>query len=291
MEMAWAERGQLRRTAGFTVVELLISLGIMALLFTMAVPTLSKLNRTSKVQEAANTVIAALYQARSEAQRYRTTVSVFIGDDPAHMSVTPPPGILPPQGQMEIWAVRSQTSTGSWKNFGSWNTNHDDMITCADDALPYYPPDNTTVPPVWYPFHTKDMLISDQPVQLPEGVRVISGVLYYTPAAGVTPAVVQFAIPYYQKSPLGVVKQRQIIFNRTGCATMNGPANGIGMGTYLAILVFDGSTGEHQVIQTGHWYAAMRPRIFPLTVTHVGTTKLTDFKQLNKLIDEFPPDN
>src|SRR5690242_2212198 len=92
-------------TRGFTMVELIIVLVVMALLTSLAVPSLAQFTKTTKVDQAVHSISTALYHARNEAQRYRRLVAVFVGDDVSKLNPQPQPGILPPKGRVELWTV------------------------------------------------------------------------------------------------------------------------------------------------------------------------------------------
>ncbi|MEO0422143.1 MAG: GspH/FimT family pseudopilin [Pseudomonadota bacterium] len=61
---------------GFTLVELLYSVGIAALVLGVGVPSFIDQVRSSRMNAATNTWLAALYVARSEAVKQRTRVTV-----------------------------------------------------------------------------------------------------------------------------------------------------------------------------------------------------------------------
>lgn len=64
------------RSSGFTMIEALIVIVIMAILFSIAVPAFLNLIARQRVVSAASDMYAALLLARSEAQKRNTTVSV-----------------------------------------------------------------------------------------------------------------------------------------------------------------------------------------------------------------------
>lgn len=64
-----------RRSGGFTVVELLVALGIVALLSAMAVPTLRSVMENSRIKAASQSLQNGLTMARAEAVRLNTRVS------------------------------------------------------------------------------------------------------------------------------------------------------------------------------------------------------------------------
>jgi type II secretory pathway pseudopilin PulG len=116
-----------RLERAFTMVELLVVLFIMMLLTVVASTSLSRLMKTSRVEQAAQIVMTALWQTSGEAQRQKVHVSLFYGDDPSKISPQPvffhcanvgkmngnnfswapttTPASLPPPGQMEMWVV------------------------------------------------------------------------------------------------------------------------------------------------------------------------------------------
>jgi type IV fimbrial biogenesis protein FimT len=67
---------------GFTLVELLVTISIAAVLLTLAVPSFSKLILTQRVRVSASDLQTALFYARSEAIKRAADVSVVpTGDD------------------------------------------------------------------------------------------------------------------------------------------------------------------------------------------------------------------
>lgn len=63
------------RTTGFTLLETLIVLAILAVVFTMGTFLFFSLNRRTTVRQGASEIAATLSRARSEAQRYNTNVT------------------------------------------------------------------------------------------------------------------------------------------------------------------------------------------------------------------------
>lgn len=66
----------LRRSRGFTVIELMIVVVILAILGTVAAPSLLSMLQTSKIRAAASDFYAALLKARSESIKRRVNVTV-----------------------------------------------------------------------------------------------------------------------------------------------------------------------------------------------------------------------
>lgn len=67
--------------AGFTLVELMITLVVMAIVLAIAVPNLEGLGRDTRMTSATNSVVTALNHARSEAVTRADPVSVCASSD------------------------------------------------------------------------------------------------------------------------------------------------------------------------------------------------------------------
>jgi type IV fimbrial biogenesis protein FimT len=68
------------REGGFTLVELMVTLAIAAIVMTMAVPSFTDMTRNNRLTTQANQLVTALNLARSEAITRRVTVDVAATD-------------------------------------------------------------------------------------------------------------------------------------------------------------------------------------------------------------------
>lgn len=73
----------MKRDHGFTLVELMITLIVMAIALSIAIPNLSGLGRETRMTSATNSIVTALNQARSEAVTRVDPVSVCASSDQA----------------------------------------------------------------------------------------------------------------------------------------------------------------------------------------------------------------
>jgi len=80
MKMALAQRGigfaSIGRARGFTLVELMTSVAVLAVLLVVAAPNLAGFLRSSKVRSAQSELVSSLMLARSEAAKRGATVGV-----------------------------------------------------------------------------------------------------------------------------------------------------------------------------------------------------------------------
>ncbi|MDH0896114.1 MULTISPECIES: GspH/FimT family pseudopilin [unclassified Pseudomonas] len=89
-----------KHTAGFTLIELMITLVILAIFISIAIPSFSRLIENNRVTATTNEFHALLLSARSDAVTKRTSITVTQGSDawssgdrsveiPASVTVTP----------------------------------------------------------------------------------------------------------------------------------------------------------------------------------------------------------
>jgi type IV fimbrial biogenesis protein FimT len=69
--------------SGFTLIEVIITVAVLAVLVTLAVPSFEHMRNVSSLAATSNDLVAALQTARSEAVRLRAPVAVCRSDDGA----------------------------------------------------------------------------------------------------------------------------------------------------------------------------------------------------------------
>ena len=241
---------------GFTLIEILIVMFIMSLVFGVGVVSFSRLAKTSRMQQAVEAVMTALWNTRSQAQTYRTVACLYYGDDIAGLKTKPLPGVLPRWGEMEIWTVGT---TGSQRPANVMASGS---------------------PPAWYPYHFKEKCLTPQPLTLPENIRVQAG--RYTRTYSTRTFDFPDMVNTGAQAAIGELRRHNTPFWRTG--------NGMWAWDNPDVLIWDPTTGEHVVIhacETYGWSRNSRPRIETRALTHFKTTKLTSYRDLNKMIDNY----
>jgi type IV fimbrial biogenesis protein FimT len=93
----------LRAQRGFTIVELMVGVGIVAMLIMLAVPSMSDYLQSAKLSTAANSYQAGLQLARAEAIRMNVPVQFVLTDSPVTAGVETA-AALNPNGRN--WVVR-----------------------------------------------------------------------------------------------------------------------------------------------------------------------------------------
>lgn len=259
MQARWLDKRKSRQR-GFTLAELMVVLLILLLLMGLGAPMLSKLLKTSRVMQAANTCMTMMYRARAEAMRYRLPVAVYFGDDQTKYPTQPTPGILPPYGQIEIWTVKlaPPTATGSY-----WYTDSGSHLINDGFNTRNYQPWNSAGNGA-ITFDTPDRPLTPNPVTFEDGTRILCG--HYS-NTGVNRT---FYFSTYQNSARGELKRHAITLTGSGTSASYSDSY-----SYRYILVFDVTTGEHVIIEAAEYKAATRPRIMmgssgPQYLSHVG---------------------
>lgn len=96
------------RTKGFTLIEMMVTVAIMAIVATLAAPSFVEMIRNNRVTTAANDVLSAMQVARSEAIRQRRPITVCAGTDACTDSTDWAGGwiVTGPDGVIRVWAER-----------------------------------------------------------------------------------------------------------------------------------------------------------------------------------------
>ena len=164
------------RSAGYTLFEMLVVLGIMLVLATIMLPSLSGFFKTSKIEEAAQTVRVALMTAQMQSLRTRTSAGLFFD--------------YPHDGMMEVWTFRTN-------NEGSW------LVTTPDGdggTLLYSAKENAA----YYKVHRA----SSKSYHLPDGVKVIGAKFNKTTG--------DLSWPCWSDTPVGRLKAHWVGYQLTG---------------------------------------------------------------------------
>ncbi|MGN6152660.1 MAG: GspH/FimT family pseudopilin [Lysobacteraceae bacterium] len=85
-----AIRGRHARTAGFTLIELMIAVFVMAVVIAISVPLFTNVVNASRLTSNANELVAAMQSARAEAIRQNRRTSLCGSDDGLNCSNTTP---------------------------------------------------------------------------------------------------------------------------------------------------------------------------------------------------------
>ena len=236
----------------FTIIELVLVLFIMLLLTSMALASMSRLLRTSRIDQATRTVLSALMRARAEAQRNRATVTVFFGDDPLTMNPKPTPGVLPAKGEIEMWTVRDVSNGASVES----------MVSPYEPGNPSMSAYGGTT---GYPFWVKIAPASIDPYTMPDGIRIFAGV-YTTNYTNRTsmwdpsglPPQRAFGFESFSRGPIGQIKLHAITYDKSGRVAGSMYYGG----TYAYLLILDTATGDHRIVRVGDYtYGGTRPYV------------------------------
>jgi type II secretory pathway pseudopilin PulG len=254
----------------FTMIELLLVLFVMTVLTVMAAPRMVRSMRANKLEQAAQTIMHLLAQARSEAAYQRKPVALVYGEDLSKFPTQPPAGLIPKPGTMMMYTMKTWASGPS---------------------TPYVPGYYGAGPTwVYYTYAIPEKQIIETPIVLPEGIRVVTG--YYYEASATIRA---FCFPYWASTktsppwlmpqwlPYTVAKRNLTAYTKTGSCGSGGSWS------FPHILIFDNDTGEHVIIEAGGASSFKRPRIIhDIALTHIGDFKITQRRDLVRFIDTFP---
>lgn len=72
----WSQTGRFRTWRGFTLIELMIAIAVLAILLAIAVPSFSEVILGGKLRSAANDLVASVYLARGEAIKRNAVVNL-----------------------------------------------------------------------------------------------------------------------------------------------------------------------------------------------------------------------
>jgi type IV fimbrial biogenesis protein FimT len=107
-----------RKAQGFTIPEILITLGIVAIVLSTAVPSLSTTIKNSRLSTHLNSVVADIHYARSEAAKRGVRVIMC-------RSMYPDYNVPSCSGNTQVWTTGyiifadDGTNTNNWYNAGS----------------------------------------------------------------------------------------------------------------------------------------------------------------------------
>ena len=103
------------RNRGFTLIEMMVTVAIMAIVATIAAPSFVDMIRNNRVTTAANDVLSAMQLARSEAIRQRRPITVCAGSEACTDSTDWSGGwiVTSADSVIRVWAARpNMTITG-----------------------------------------------------------------------------------------------------------------------------------------------------------------------------------
>jgi type II secretory pathway pseudopilin PulG len=201
----------------FSLIELLMVMSVGLCLMLMAVPMFSRIARKSKVQQTAETIVAAFNMAKtcSNQSCRSSSVVVYFGDDFSTVNTKPVIGVLPKYGNIEIWSAIPATTTSY--------------------AIPQEP-------------------VTVESMTFPDGVRIIAG-FCGKKVVGVN-VTYEFSFTNFNKNdPKSEIKRHCVGY--TDGTTRPQAWNGIQDYTYADVLVFDVVTGEHLVVRAGGGFAPL----------------------------------
>jgi len=115
---------------GFTLIELMVGLAVMALLMMVAVPSFQSTIASSRVTTVTNDLVGALAVARTEAIRRGVRVTVCASDDGASCATTATDDWGPG------WVVFTDVNRNAAINTDSDPATVDDVILATSSAIP-----------------------------------------------------------------------------------------------------------------------------------------------------------
>lgn len=70
-----------KRHEGFTLLEMMVSISILAILVTLAIPSFSEIMLSSKLKSYSSYMVSSIYLARGEALKRNTTINLCVSGD------------------------------------------------------------------------------------------------------------------------------------------------------------------------------------------------------------------
>jgi type IV fimbrial biogenesis protein FimT len=131
------------KSAGFTLIELMVVLMLAAILLGLAAPSFSQFTRNARMSSSANGLLTAIHSARTEAIKRRTPVTVCASANPTANSPT-----CDEDGDFSGWIVfvdddgDPDTASGDEGN-GTFESDSNEILLRTSAA----PPDGITVLP------------------------------------------------------------------------------------------------------------------------------------------------
>jgi prepilin-type N-terminal cleavage/methylation domain-containing protein len=274
------------RHAGFTLIELIIVMAIIVMISVVAAPSLSSLLKSSKVQEAANIIMAALYRTRGEAVRTRAPVGLFFGDSaarhPAARWVAPLSTTLPPEGMLEIWSVVNDTTTNTSPMYRNSAASWTEDGFSAGMCTPKNPSGGSMAYVGWFPWYVKTRIRAN-PIALPNDIRIIAGNYWQEYPVGTTVRVFKnynWANGNFIQDRIGEIKRHHIVFNSNGSIPCHNGDNH----TFRHVLIFDQAQNNYIVVEAGEYLSMARPRVVNSsnlwTLNNVTLTATSDFNTI-----------